>query len=242
MKDALFQLKNYYFPNKGGAKETQLNLPSILSRKSEISSYKPADKVKNMKKPEDPLIVRIKKNNDLNINLIDEYFNNTSFLQKLNISFNNFLIKNKLVSEKRFWSLKRINSKFYSTPNYADHFNKHFFFSKRTTLLMLVLLSYTIGYIFSRSTNDVYFRRYGYSFFPTIMTYVDNVDYKLTQLDSFLEYYFPREFTEREYEYLIYNKLMYWNTRRKFDSKLKKIDFIDKDILEIDLILQKMHS
>jgi hypothetical protein len=243
MKDALFQLKSYYFPNKKPIKENQLNLPSIISKKQELKIYEKIDKQEILKKQEDPLVVRIKKKSELNNNnYIEEYFNNMSLIKKFSIKSKNFLVKNKFISEKRLWSLKRTNSVFYQTPNFADHINKHYFFSKRITVFMIVLLSYTTGYLYSRCTHDVYFRRYGYSFFPTIMTYVDNIDYKLIKFDESLESYFPRDFSEKEYEYLIYNKIMYYYTRRRFDSKLKKIQFIDKDILEIDSMLLNMNS
>lgn len=236
MKDAFSQLKQHYFTSS--SRRNNLNLPDVIVKQNEIKPYeKITTELDELVKQEDPLLLRINKKP---INYFAEYYSDKTLSQSIKIKLVDYLIEKNYINQKRFWSLKTTPYVYTKTPNYSYYFSKYHFFSKKIIGLAFLFNCYVIGYTLSRIKYDAVFRRFGYSKFPTFMNDLQNFNILLENIDDYIEDYFPRDMDETELHYIWYKKYIDMKMKRNIENNLKKVDFLDKDIVEIDNMLKNM--
>jgi hypothetical protein len=210
------------------------NLPELVRKinKNELTSYQGSGEA--FINVNDPLHNRI---NVEEPDYIIEYNKELSFLQKY------FTNKNKRILAKYFHSLRY--QKEIKRPN--AHLRQMYFGlivrqNVHVVMLLIVFISYCLGYFWSRMKYDIYTRRYLYVNFFNIIMLHEFLDYHLNNLIESFENYFPREFSEKDYEYILYKKLTNYVIKRRIKKKIEVVLGEDPQVFEIDEMLKKINK
>ena len=55
-----------------------------------------------------------------------------------------------------------------------------------------------------------------------------------------IEYYFPRSYTSDQYRFLIHKSYNDWKTKRALKQKMKKLSYLNQEIMEFDNVMKKI--
>ena len=232
MKKVYKMLKEDLFGFKSS--QSDLNIPAILKEKSNQLSTKLINNNMVNNNYNDPLLIRI---NQRRIQYM-EYYYKRSFYEILIIRLNNVLCYLKITKPKLLLYRKLQNDQM--IPHYSQIGNKKHFFTKGNVAFMLIVLFYLAGYIYCRCLHDNYIKRHLYSKYHNFNNLVLSFNKILEKIDSKIEEYFPREYTSDKYRFLIHKYYNDWKTKREIKYKMKKLSYLNQDIMEFDSLIKKL--
>jgi hypothetical protein len=227
------------FPGLFKYKEPRVteNLPDLIRKmnKTDLAKFDSRFDTLQEKTFDDPLLMRI---NVEKINYIQASKDEKTLIQRLRESFKYYFAKAN--NKHRYdFSLNRPNEEL-RKPYYGyfdDKFNK---ISNLTLFLFLSGLAYVIGYTYARFRNDVYVRRFMYVKYTSVMLVFEFVDYHVSKILDTIEYYFPRDFSQLEYEFVVYKKIRNYFRKKRLGKDVDLIINTDPDVVEIDNIMRKI--
>jgi hypothetical protein len=216
--------------------KTTNNLPDLIRKlnKNELMNYERIDAEKE--KENDPLYLRV---NIEKIDYISEYNNELTFRKQIYLKYKYYL--SKISNKHRFdKSIHRLDPEtrepLYERWNYED-----MGFGKSSLIILAILLGYGVGYLYARFRYDVYYRRIMYIYYTTYMLMFEALDYHVTQFNNLLNYYFPIDMTDTEYEFIVYKKIKTYLQKRKMEKKIDLVMNTDKEIFELDKVMKKIN-
>lgn len=218
------------------------------------------------KKTKLPDIIKVK--NDLMINkeLVDDLYEN-QILKNEDLRKNKIKIKNydffyeyekrqtfnkttlkvfsklffKIFSQRNKYSTKRLQDKYFMNPNFGEIENpKNSYIMNFHFYIYILIISFSIGYLWAKFRYDIYLRKLCYNQYPKVIINFEKFDSYLRYIDNILNYYYPKNFTEEEYKYLLHKYIFDFKERSKLNREIKKYEFIDDDVIKMDNILNKI--
>jgi hypothetical protein len=209
------------------------NLPDLIRKinKNELMHY---ERVENDKeKEEDPLYIRI---NIDKLDYITEYNNELTVRKRIYLRYKYFLARmfDKYRYEK---SIKRDNIEI-RQPLYERFEDQGF--SRLAFLAYVIFMGYVIGYFYAKFRYDVYIRRYMYIRYTSFILAFEAFDYKVNKFLKVLDYYFPLEMSDTEYEFIVYKKIKSYLQKRKLKKQLDLVMNTDKEVFELDNLMKKI--
>jgi hypothetical protein len=213
------------------------NLPDLIRKlnQTDLTKYDKRFDILEEKPWKDPLMMRI---NVEKLNYIKEYNNELTPFKRLRLSIKYYLAK--LKPQYRYdYILHRPNEEL-RKPHYNFYDENKFTISNLSLFLLIATSAYFIGYIYARFRYDVYLRRMMYVQFTSFMLLFEMIDHYVTSVQDTIEYYFPREFSQIEYEFVVYKWVRGYLRRRKLDKEINLIVNTDPDIIEIDNLIKKI--
>lgn len=227
----------------GLKRNSNINLPEIIKTRNELKVRESdiIDPIDKILKKEDPLKLRISIEK---YDYLNEYYNNLTIKDKTINSFNRFLLFIGFKSQKYHnMNLERIKDPYFMTPAYgqtADPSNSYLL--NNYFYMITIGICSILGYCWARLRYDIYFRRMAYSHFPLLMIYFEKFDSYFKKADETLDYYFPKDMNENEFQYLLYKYIVDYKEKRKVLKRISKYDYINKDIIELDKLLNQIKS
>jgi len=208
------------------------NVPQTADRvRTELSEYR----LKNLKEltEKDPLFMRI------NIDQVD-YVTETQRSRKIQdilvIKLRKFLSKTNYFPE---------NIKVIDRPNHhlrVPYFGKTRAKDKMHILsgfLLTAFFSFLFGYLYSRLRYDIYYRRYFYVYFTSVIIGFEVFDSKVKDFFEKINDYIPIDLDESHLQYILLRKTMDRIEERKLKNKLEEI-LDDPDMVELNKVLKKI--
>ena len=104
--------------------------------------------------------------------------------------------------------------------------------------LIIIGFTYLLGYFYARFKYDIYIRRNMYVDYTSFILAFEAFDYYVTRVLKCIDYYFPLEMTESEYEFVLYKKINSYLQKRKLNKDVDMIIHTDKDVLELDKVMK----
>ena len=236
--------------------KTVKNLPDLVRKinKNEIQKYQQISLEEVEIKKKDPLYMRILKPE---FSYIEEINKETTFRKRVFLNIKYLLAKYLNIPNKTNFRYRKIIER----PNVnlrIPHFNlfnynynkpesnfknkKYAMFTVFITFLFGVYFSCFIGYFYSRLKYDIYFRKYMYCYFASVMLLFEWIDYHATTVLECLDYYFPKYISDKEAEYIAFKKMQVFLKQRKINRSVNMILGTDPDLLEIDEMLKKINK
>lgn len=228
--------KNFIKLNKT-KKQTISNLPSLIKNRNEISQYLKDIEEKNITES-DPLFLRI----NIKKYGIDDYLSEReSLFKRLILYFKyskaKFFNKNQYRYEKQ---LERVNCN--SRQMFFNVLPKNYRITFTFALFSALVLTYIIGYFYARLKYDTYARRYMYVHFTSYMLLFEYIDYKVFEFLNKVNQIVPKEFSNKEAEFLFLKGVSDYFERKRINRKINKLIETDVDLLELDEILKKINN
>jgi hypothetical protein len=211
------------------------NLPDLIRKlnRTDLTKYDRLDTFEEQYK--DPLMMRI---NTSRLNYIQQHNEEQTILKRLKQNAKYYLAK--FNSRYRFdYILHRPNPEL-RTPHYGWYDNEKFTITNFGLFLMIAIGAYFVGYVYARFRYDVYFRRIMYIKYTSFMLAFELLDYHVSYVLDSIEYYFPRDFSQLEYEFIVYKKIKNYLRRRKLNKDIDLIVNTDPEIIEIDNLVKKI--
>ncbi len=79
-----------------------------------------------------------------------------------------------------------------------------------------------------------------YTKYTSFILAFEALDYHVTQFNNLLNYYFPLEMTDTEYEFIIYKKIKSYLQKRRLQKQLDLVMNTDKEVIELDNLMKKI--
>jgi hypothetical protein len=229
-------LKN--LPNNQIDIKNTKNLPDLIKPRNDIikKTKESVDPIDKILEKEDPLKLRI---NIENPDYIHEYYKSLTLFEKLRNNTNKFLLFLGIIKKKHLYIN---NERRISSLNMKPQFSyimdpKRSFLKNYQIYFISAVMFFILGYVWARLRYDVYFRRVGFTIFSSFMLKFEEFDSHIKKIEDKLEYYFPRNMTESEYEYLFYKYIQDYKEKQLLSRKIKKYAYIDEDVFDLDKVL-----
>ena len=214
------------------------NLPELIKSRNDfiVKAKDLIDPIDKILEKEDPLKLRI---NLTKPDYIQEYYKSLTMYDALCNKIKRLLLFLRLKNRREYFtSIERRIDDMNMKPNFSYIMDPRRSYLKNYQMYFIsAVIFFILGYLWARLRYDVYFRRIGYTLYPTFMIRFEQVDLNIKKVEDKIEYYFPRNMTESEYEYLFYKYIQEYKEEKKLNRKIKKYAYIDEDVFNLDKIL-----
>lgn len=217
------------------------NLPDLIRKinRNELITYKNTLKIEEPTK--DPLYFRIKREE---LDYINLYYKELPSIKKY------FIIPlKKVICSKLPFSIQilRFEKEIYR-PN--SDFREMYFGTQpenhkitySALLILLLFFAYLLGYAWARLKYDIYSRRIMYCNFFSWMMLFEYFDYNASLLLDRINDIFPKEMSDKEFEFILYKKIRGYMTKKKIKGKVQEIINTDPDLIEIEEMMRRINK
>lgn len=214
-------------------KNNDVNLPTLIKNlnKNELTNH---ISTFTQDKTSDPLYMRI---NVKEINYISIHRKELPFYKKHIL----YPLKKKMANIKKY----RNESEIYRpSPSLREmHFNlkvNKYKISYQLLMIICILYSYLIGYMWSKLKYDTNTRRFMYCYVFSTMMVFEYLDYNVESILEKVNRIIPKDLSDKEFEYILYSNIRNFYTKRKLKKMAKDVLNTNEDLLKIEGIIKEL--
>jgi len=210
------------------------NLPDLIRKidKNALTHYKHSSA--DIENSRDPLYMRIKIEE---IEYVDQYYKTLPLYKKFLL----FPLQRIISKNSKFRFEKEIYRP--SVDLREPHFNvkpRKYKISFTVKILLIIFYFYSIGYLWAKLKYDIQMRRYMYCYLFSYMMIFEYIDYKVGLVLDRINEYMPKEMSDKEFEFILYEKICDYFGKRRLQNKVDQIINTDEEVFELDQLMKRI--